>query len=195
MRIKRILLRTALLTLIVASCALILRAVSSPDEREITDPKSVVSLSSTAAEPVSISELYYSRSVSGPSWSPDGRQVVLSTNLTGRMNLWKVSASGGWPMQLTESDDRQLGAVWSPDGKWIVFEQDAGGGEIFDLYAVPSDGGDVVNLTNTPDVSETNARWSPDGSTIAISSRSKASSNYDIVLLDWKSRRVRKLTN
>jgi dipeptidyl aminopeptidase/acylaminoacyl peptidase len=111
------------------------------------------------------------------------------------MNLWKVPASGGWPIQLSESSDRQLGAVWSPDGKWIVFEQDAGGGEIFDLYAIPSDGGDAVNLTNTPEVSEDTPRWSPDGSTVAISYRPKESSSADIALLDWKSRGVRKLTN
>ena len=111
------------------------------------------------------------------------------------MNLWKVAASGGWPIQLSQSDDRQIDAVWSPDGKWIAYEQDAGGGEIFDLYAVSSDGGDSVNITNTQDVSETNPRWSPDGSAIAISARGKDSSNYDIELLDWKSRQIRKLTN
>jgi dipeptidyl aminopeptidase/acylaminoacyl peptidase len=111
------------------------------------------------------------------------------------MNLWKVSASGGWPIQLSESDDRQFVAAWSPDGKWIVFQQDAGGGEIFDLYAVPSDGGSAVDLTNTPDVSETDPRWSPDGRALVISYRPKASSTTDIALLDWESRKVRKLTN
>jgi dipeptidyl aminopeptidase/acylaminoacyl peptidase len=60
---------------------------------------------------------------------------------------------------------------------------------------VPNDGGEAVNLTNTPDVSETNPRWSRDGRMIAISSRAKDSSNYDIALFDWKSRQVRKLTN
>jgi dipeptidyl aminopeptidase/acylaminoacyl peptidase len=178
-----------------ALCGLILLAASSPDEREITDPKAVASVANSLAGPVPINELYYTRSVTGPAWSPDGRQVVFTTNLTGRMNLWKVAAAGGWPIQLTESDDRQFDAVWSPDGKWIVYEQDAGGGEIFDLYAVSSEGGDAANITNTPDVSETNPRWSPDGSVIAISARGKDSSNYDIELLNWKSRQIRKLTN
>jgi dipeptidyl aminopeptidase/acylaminoacyl peptidase len=191
MHTARISIRIASLTL----CGLILLAASSPDEREITDPKAVASIANPSAGPVPISELYYSRSVTGPAWSPDGRQVVFTTNLTGRMNLWKVAAAGGWPIQLTESDDRQFDAVWSPDGKWIVYEQDAGGGEIFDLYAVSNEGGDAVNITNTPDVSETNPRWSPDGSAIAVSARGKDSSNYDIELLDWKSRQIRKLTN
>lgn len=178
-----------------ALCSLGWMAASSPDAREITDPMSVASTSNAMAGPVSISGLYYARSVSGPAWSPDGRQVVFSTNLTGRMNAWKVVAAGGWPIQLSESDDRQFGAVWSPDGKWIVFEQDAGGGEIFDLYAVPSEGGDTINITNTPEISETDPRWSPDGSTIAVSYRLKTSSMVDIALLDWKSRQVHKLTN
>ena len=52
------------------------------------------------------------------------------------MNLWKVSANGGWPLQLTVSDDRQFGAVWSPDGKGIVYEQDFGGSEYYDLFAI-----------------------------------------------------------
>lgn len=176
-------------------CSVGLIAASSPDTREITDPKSVVSASNPRAAPVSISGLYYTRSAASPAWSPDGKQVVFSTNITGRMNIWKVAAAGGWPIQLSESDDRQLGGVWSPNGKWIVFEQDIGGGEIFDLFAVPSEGGDTTNVTNTPEISETNPRWSPDSSTIAISYRPKTSSITDIALLDWKSRAVRKLTN
>ena len=170
-------------------------AENSPDDRQITDPKSIMSPSNPAAGPVPIPQLYYTRTVGRAAWSPDGREVVFSTNMTGRLNLWKVSAAGGWPIQLLQSDDRQFGATWSPDGKWIVFEQDLGGGEIFDLFAVPSDGGEVINVTNTAEISETSPRWSPDGSVLAISYQPKTSSTVDIALLDWKTRKVRKLTN
>jgi dipeptidyl aminopeptidase/acylaminoacyl peptidase len=168
---------------------------NSPDDRQLTDPKSIVSPANQEAAPVPISQLYYTRSTFGPAWSPDGHEVVFTTNLTGRLNLWKVAAAGGWPIQLLQSDDRQSGAVWSPDGQWIVFEQDFGGGEIYDLFAVSSDGSDPINLTNTPEVSETNAHFSPDGSTLAISYRPKTSSTTDIALLDWKTKKVRKLTD
>ena len=181
--------------LLIGLFTLFLLAASSPDDRQITDPRSVVSQTNPAAGPVPISQLYYTRSTFGPAWSPDGREVVFTTNLTGRLNLWKVAASGGWPLQLLQSDDRQSGAVWSPDGKWIVYEQDFGGGEIYDLFAVPSDGGEAINITNTPEVSETNPHWSPDGRTLAISYRPKNSSTTDIALLDWETRKVRKLTN
>ena len=56
----------------------------------------------------------------------------------------------GWPNQLTQSDHRQFSAVWSPDGKWIVYQQDHAGDELWDLYAIPVDGGEALNLTNTP---------------------------------------------
>ncbi len=170
-------------------------AAQSPDDRRISDPLSVVSAENPAAGPMPIAQLYYTRSITGPSWSPDGQWIVFTTNLTGRFNLWKVPAAGGFPIQLAQSDDRQYSAVWSPDGKWIVFEQDFGGGEIFDLFALPSDGGEAINLTNTEDVSETNPRWAPDGSMLAISYRPKTSSTTDIALLDWKTKKVRKLTD
>src|SRR5215472_4059929 len=182
-----------LLTLMWSSS--ILRAVDSPDDRQITDPKSIASPANAMAGPVPIAQLYYTRNTFGAAWSPDGREIVFTTNLTGRMNLWKVSSSGGFPIQLLQSEDRQSGAVWSPDGKWIVFDQDFGGGELYDLFAVSRDGGELINLTNTPDISETSARWSPDGSMIALEYRPKTASSVNIALLDWKTREVRKLTN
>ncbi len=169
-------------------------ASDSPDTREITDPKSLTSLPEPGAAAVPIDDLFYTRSVVGGAWSPNGKEIVFTTNLTGRFNLWKVNAEGGWPIQLSQSDDRQYGAVWSSDGKWIVFESDKGGGEIYDLYAIPSTGGEIVNLTNTPDISESNAVWSPDGSRLAISYKPKTSSAIDIAILDWRTREVRNLT-
>ena len=180
--------------LLISWCA-IACASDSPEDRQITDPTSVLSTSNQQSGSVPIPQLYYTRSTFGPAWSPDGREIVFTTNLKGRSNLWRVSAAGGFPIQLLQSDDRQTGAVWSPDGKWIVFEQDFGGGELYDLFAVSRDGADVVNLTNTPDISESGARWSPDGSMLALSYRPKESSNVDIALLDWKTKNVRKLTN
>lgn len=167
---------------------------SSPDDRKVTDPKSIVSASNPDAAPVAIEELVYTRSTSSPAWSPDGDEIVFTTNLTGRNNLWKVPAAGGWPIQLTQSDDRQSAATWSPDERWIVYDQDYAGGEIYDLYAVPALGGQPVNLTKTPDISETNPHWSPDGKTLAVSIKPKTSPSFDVALLDWHSHEVRNLT-
>jgi Tol biopolymer transport system component len=168
---------------------------NSPKDRQATDPKSIKSDSNPSARPIAIDDLFYSRRVTAPTWSPDGKQVAFSTNLTGRINLWKVSADGGWPLQLVVSDDRQYDAVWSPDGKWVVYDQDFGGSEYYDLFAVPSDGGAPINLTNTPDISESGAQFSSDGKTLAFGYKPKTSPVSDIALLDWSSHQVKKLTN
>jgi dipeptidyl aminopeptidase/acylaminoacyl peptidase len=169
-------------------------AADSPDTREMTDPKAITSGAADSAFPIPIDDLFYTRSTGGGAWSRDGKQIVFFTNLTGRNNLWKVSADGGWPIQLSQSDDRQQFASWSRDGKWIAFQSDQGGGEIYDLYAIPGDGGAVVNLTNTPEISETSPVWSPDGKSLAIVYKPKTSSASDIALLDWSTHAVRNLT-
>lgn len=180
--------------LVVVSSSIFFAAVSAP-ERPLTDPKSVTSEAKPGAGPVPIDDLFFTRSTGGGAWSPDGKEVVFTTNLTGRFNLWKVSAAGGWPMQLSQSDDREGGAAWSGDGNWIVYQQDRGGNEMSDLYAIPSGGGEAVNLTNTPEISETNPLLSPDGKQVAISYKPKTSTVVDIALMDWTTHKVRKLTN
>jgi hypothetical protein len=180
--------------LLIAVSAFSLMAVSGPDERRITDPKSISSASNPGAGPVSIDDLFVTRNVGGPAWSPDGKNIVFTTNLTGRNNLWRVSSAGAWPIQLSQSDDRQSGAVWSPDGKWILYQQDRGGGEIYDIFAIPSAGGEAVNLTHTDDISETAPEFSPDGQTVAFSWKPKTAPVPDIAVLDWQARKVRNLT-
>jgi dipeptidyl aminopeptidase/acylaminoacyl peptidase len=182
--------------LLAAICSTLLLAQSiGPDDRRITDPQSINSASNLRARPVPIDDLYFTRSVSNASWSPDGKEVLFTTDMTGRSNLWKVSSTGGWPVQLVQSDERQYSGTWSPDGKWIVFQQDTAGNELWDIFAVPSEGGEVVNLTNTPDVREESPRWSPDGKTIALNYKPKEGTVYDLALLDWATHQIRKLTH
>jgi dipeptidyl aminopeptidase/acylaminoacyl peptidase len=168
---------------------------SGPDDRGITDPLSITSASSSDARPLPIDDLYFTRSIGSASWSPDGKEIVFTTNLAGRSNLWKVDSNGGWPIQLLQSDERQLDGTYSPDGKWIVYEQDFGGNELWDIFAVPSNGGTAVNLTNTPDIREQSPQWSPDGKTIAINYKPKEASVYNIALIDWATHKTKLLTH
>ena len=185
---------------LISSLALLmaLPAVAAPvpgPPRAITDPASVVSPVLTGSAPVPVADLYYVRGGSDAVWTRDGRSIVFSTNLTGRYNLWTMPAMGGFPRQLTVSDDPQSGLATSPDGKWLIFEADRAGAEIYDLFAVPLAGGAPINLTGTDDTTETGARFSPDGALIAFDRRLKSGSVTDVAIMDWRTRAVRLLTH
>ena len=168
---------------------------AGPDARQITDPRTLTSESNATARPIPIDDLYFTRSLAGAAWSPDGKDILFTTDISSRMNLWKVGASGGWPVQLSQSDERQYSGTWSPDGKWIAFQQDTAGNELWDLFAIPRDGGEAVNLTATPVVREEAPHWSPDGKTIAFNRKPKESTVYDVALLDWTTHKVTQLTH
>jgi dipeptidyl aminopeptidase/acylaminoacyl peptidase len=164
--------------------------------RALTDPESIVSPALAGAAPVPVADLFFTRGgIDDGIWIPHANAVVITTNLTGRYNLWRVPADGGFPLQLTQSDDRQFGLAASPDGKWIVFQSDHGGNDVYDLYATPASGGSVIALTNTPDVDEEDAVFSPDNSAIAFTRRPKAESAVNIAVMDFATRHVRQLTN
>ena len=112
------------------------------------------------------------RQVGRATWSPDGKSVAFISNMSGRNNVWVVPAEGGWPVQLTVSDQRQTAPAWSPDGKWIAYQSDYDGDEQWDIFLVSPKTGKVVNLTQTREIAEMNPTWSPDGALPGV--RSKA---------------------
>src|ERR1700674_4409532 len=175
-------------------CGTAVAQTSGPDSRQIGDPKIITSASHPNARPIPIDDLYFTRSVSSASWSPDGKEIAFTTDISGRSNLWKVNADGGWPIQLAQSDERQYGETCSPDGKWIVFQQDTGGNELWDVYAIASDGGGAINLSNTPEIREETPRRPPDGKTIPRNTKPKEATVYDIPLMDWATRQMTPLT-
>ncbi|HEV2718653.1 MAG TPA: S9 family peptidase, partial [Thermoanaerobaculia bacterium] len=177
------------------SLSFVFAVARSPEERTVTDPATVVSQKNANARPIPIEDLFYSKGLSNAAWSPDGSEIVFVTNLTGRYNLWKVSSAGGWPVQLAVSDEQQRSPAWSPDGKTIVWTEDRGGNEYADLYAMPADGGEPAALTATPDVSETDPMFAPDGKRLAIGLHSKSAPAVDVALFDLASRTTRNLTN
>lgn len=169
--------------------------LKGPPMRALTDPKSLSSPTLEGAAPVPIADLFYVRNSLDAAWSHDSKSFVVSTNLTGRFNLWSIAAGGAFPTQLTQSDDRQMGIAISPDGKWVVFQSDRGGAEIFDLYAVPAAGGAVVNLTHSDGVSETGAVFSRDSRMIAFDHRLKTGASANVAVMDLATREVHVLTH
>lgn len=177
--------RLTITAALLLSAAPLAAQIATPD-RPVTDPTTLTSPANPEAIAVPLEDIGNSRGIAGVTWSADGRHVFISTNLTGRYNIWRTDADGSWPLQMTQSDEVQAGLAASRDGKWLYFRQDNGGDEYFDIYRVPTGGGAVERVTNTPNLSET--ALVPGGAdgliALATKARSEAQSNVAVLAPD-----------
>ncbi len=188
--------RILLLFAIVIAMSVFAATQSLPAPQAITDPKQISSKPNAQVDKdLSIEKLYMTRAVGGTTWSPDGKTIAFVTNITGRNNLWLVPSEGGWPMQLTISDQRQSAPAWSPDGKWIAYQSDYDGDEQWDIFLVSPKTGQIVNVTHTRDVAEMHPTWSPDARYLAYMVKPKTSSVFEIDVYDTLMREVKHLTS
>src|SRR5579863_3138274 len=182
-----------LMSTVVAETAL---AQTLPAPQAVSDPKQIASKPNAQVEPrsLTIEKLYMTRQIGRSTWSPDGKSVAFISNMSGRNNLWVIPAEGGFPTQLTVSDQRQTNPAWSPDGKWIAYQSDYDGDEQWDIYLVSPKTGEVVNLTQTSEIAELSPTWSPDGRYLAYEVKPKTSAAYEIDIYDMVMREVKHIT-
>jgi dipeptidyl aminopeptidase/acylaminoacyl peptidase len=171
-------------------------AQTLPAPQAVTDPQKISSKPNAQVEArsLTIEKLYMTRQVGGATWSPDGETIAFVSNMSGRNNLWLVPAKGGFPVQLTVSDQRQASPAWSPDGKWIAYQSDYDGDEQWDIFLVSPKTGKVVNLTQTREIAEIDPTWSPDGRYLAYQVKPKTSAAYEIDVYDTVLREVKHIT-
>ena len=194
----RRLLRITLVLAIVMLMSTLAESQSISAPTAITDPKQITAKPDAdveqGEESLSLERLYMTRQVGDTAWSPDGKNIVFVSNITGRNNLWLVPAEGGWPTQLTVSNQRQTHPTWSPDGRWIAYQSDYDGDEQWDIFFVSPKTGQVVNVTKTREVSEEEPTWSPTGRYLAYMVKPKTASSYEIDVFDTLMRETRHLT-
>lgn len=75
-------------------------------------------------------------------------------------DLWRAPLGGGTATRLTSARGVELFAKFSPDGRWIAFTGQIDGDE--QVFVVPSDGGDVRQLTWYPSTGPLPDRWGYD---------------------------------
>lgn len=95
--------------------------------------------------------------------SPDGRNVIFSSNRSGNFNIWSLDLASGEQKQLTRGAEVDSQAACSPDGQWVLFRSLRQGKSTF--WKVPISGGTPEQLS---DKSSTWAAISPDGKLVAL---------------------------
>ncbi|WP_213805332.1 S9 family peptidase [Granulicella sp. dw_53] len=168
---------------------------SGPADRVVTAPKSVASETNAASKALPVAELLQTVRVGSTSWSPDGQRIAYVGNASGRLNLWVMDADGGGARQLLKSNDRQASPRFTKDGKEIVYVQDKGGDELYDLYAVATAGGEPRNVTKTDEVSEISPIFSKDGRWLAFGSKVKKEPSTNVAVMEWGAGTIKVLTH
>ena len=106
--------------------------------------------------------------------SPDGTKMVLS--LQG--GLWIIHAGGGTATKITPWDVEATQPVWSPDGRWIAFQNYSTDAN-YAIWVVKSDGSQLHPLTSGP-FDDREPSWYPDSTKVIFSSDRSNDKQYKI---------------
>jgi serine/threonine protein kinase len=125
-----------------------------------------------------------------PSWSPDGKEIVVSTfGLSapsvhiGRDNkLWIINVETSEKRELI--DEEAAFPTWSPNGKRIAYWYYPHGVGRRDIATVPANGGEPIIVTKDFAVSNWNPVWSPDGKFLYFVSDKGGNLNFWRVAID-----------
>jgi Tol biopolymer transport system component len=125
-----------------------------------------------------------------PSWSPDGKTIVVATEAvvnplgrTGLSELWTIDVATGQKQKLFDGDAVQ--PSWSPHGDRIAFWAIPRITAQRDLWTIPSKGGLPVAVTQDSAV-DWNPIWSADGKFLYFASDRGGSMNLWRIAIDEK---------
>jgi Tol biopolymer transport system component len=118
-----------------------------------------------------------------PSWSPDGTQIVYSSNSDSDWDIYLTNVNDGEISKLTYNSSVDGHPRWSADGSSILFESDRDGD--WDLYVMDTDGSNIRAITENA-VGDWLPSWSPDGKWIVYVSNRDGDDELYIVDVDGK---------
>jgi serine/threonine protein kinase/Tol biopolymer transport system component len=148
----------------------------SPDGRSIAVVVGIATESDLWSVDASgtLSRLSFGLSPYRPTWTPDGRGITVGARKDGKWRLLTIPADGsGEPTVLLESQNRLYPSAWSPDGRYLLF-QEVGAKTGWDLHSLEVDGSGRPVGTRKPFAAspfhESTAAISNDGRWVAYES-------------------------
>jgi dipeptidyl aminopeptidase/acylaminoacyl peptidase len=117
-------------------------------------------------------------------WHPQRREMLITTRFADASQLHLVQSPGGARRQITFLPEPVGGASYDPQrGAFIVFSQDTGGGEFYQLYRHEFADGRVTLLTDGQS-RNTGPRWSKNGQWLAYTSTRRNGRDTDIYVMN-----------
>ena len=100
-----------------------------------------------------------------PVWTPDGKRLAFRSWRAGTMTMWWMPADrSAAEERLTTVGERQSVTSFSPDGRYMAFNQmDLAGGTMTDVWMLPLTGDGTPQPFIRSKSTEGSARFSPDG--------------------------------
>jgi len=123
------------------------------------------------------------RTAAFQSWHPQRREMLITTRFADTAQLHLVKMPGGARRQLSFLGEPVSGGSYQPkDGGYIVFAQDSGGGEFFQLYRLDPDG--RVTLLTDGKSRNMGARWAKSGRQLAYTSTRRTGKDTDLWVMN-----------
>lgn len=95
----------------------------------------------------------------GPSYAPDGRQIVFESDREGSQQLYVMNADGSGVRRITNADGRYSTPVWSPRGDYIAFTKQTSGRFLIGVMKPDGSGERVL----TEGYHNEGPTWAPNG--------------------------------
>jgi Tol biopolymer transport system component len=102
--------------------------------------------------------------------SPDEKSAAVGATLGGNTDIWIYDLDRRLRRRFTSDPARDGSALWSPDGRTVVFSSSRKGR--LDLYRKNGDGTGAEELLYADDMPKTPTSWSPDGRFLVYSANS-----------------------
>jgi phosphatidylglycerophosphatase A len=122
-----------------------------------------------------------------PRFSPDGEQIVFSSNRSGDWEIFRMKIDGSDLQQLTQFKGKDTHPEWSPDGKKIIFSSEHNG-EGQNLYIFDIGTNEFTQVTDSRS-RNTFPTWSPVGNEIAYSTDAFWP-GWDVMILNLTTRKT-----
>ncbi|HYC61942.1 MAG TPA: protein kinase [Thermoanaerobaculia bacterium] len=81
-----------------------------------------------------------------PSYAPDGKAVLFSSNRSGNLDLWSIATDGGTVRRITDDGAEDWDPGFTPDGKKIVWSSGRSGN--LEIWIANADGSDAKQISH-----------------------------------------------